>query len=65
MHKSFTLEDVARYSLEVFAETQANTIKASQRSGPSVLALQNILQYSKALRVSTTGSGGPLFLIMN
>jgi hypothetical protein len=65
MLKSFTLDDVARYSREVYMETHQNVNRVIGRPGPSALAVRNILQYSKALRVSATESGGPLFLIMN
>jgi hypothetical protein len=65
MHKPFTLEDLATYSFEVYLETHRSVKKAMQQTGPSNLVMRNILQYSKALRVSHTGSGGPLFLVMN
>ena len=65
MHKHLTLEDLAAYSFEVYFETQRSVKKAIQAPGPSKLVMRNILQYSKALRVSHTDSGGPLFLLMN
>jgi hypothetical protein len=65
MQKSFTLEDLSRYSREVYLETQRNVNRVMNAPGPSALAIRNILQYSKALRISTTKAGGPLFLILN
>jgi hypothetical protein len=64
MHKSFTLEDLVNYSEEVYKESHRFINKAIQKKAPSALVVRNILQYSRALRVKS-GSGGPLFLIMN
>lgn len=65
MQKPFTLEDLANYSLEVYLETHRSVKKAMHIARPSNLAIRNILQYSRALRVSDSGPGGPMFLIMN
>ena len=65
MQKPFTLEDLANYSLEVYLETHRSVRKAIEGARPSNLAVRNILQYSRALRVSDPGPGGPVFLIMN
>ena len=65
MQKPFTLEDLASYSLEVYLETQRSVKKAIDGASPSNLAIRNIMQYSRALRVSDPGPGGPVFLIMN
>ena len=65
MQKSFTLEDLAQYSREVYLETQKNVNKVIKKTGPSALVIRNILNYSKALKVSDPGSGKPVFLVMN
>lgn len=65
MQKSFTLEDLAKYSLEVYFETQWNMDHAVKKAGPGALAVRNILQYSKALTVRKTKAGESMFLLMN
>lgn len=65
MQSSFTLEDVAKYSLEVFLESRRNIKKAEKNERPSAVIIQNILQYSRALTVCKSEAGRPLLLLMN
>lgn len=65
MRKTFTLVDLARYSCEVNDHLHRMASRTLKRQGPSVLAVRNVLQYSKALAVSEKSDGGQLFMLMN
>jgi len=65
MQKSFTLEDLAKYSFEVYKETHRTLAKTMSKEGPGPLAIRNILNYSKALTVNESSSGDPFFLLLN
>jgi len=65
MLKSFTLEDLAKYSSEVNDVSHSRMTRTLKRQGPSALAVRNVLQYSKALAVRDGSAGGHLFMLMN
>jgi hypothetical protein len=65
MPKSFTLEDLAKYSCNLSETSRRGLTRTMKRQGPSALAVRNVLQYSKVLAVSGTSSGGHLFMLMN
>lgn len=65
MQKTFTLNDLAKYSSEIRRLTQRYINTPGREEGPSTLVIRNILQYSKALEVSKSNSFGTQFLLMN
>ena len=65
MLKSFTLEDLAKYSSEVNDTSHCMMTRTLKRQGPSALAVRNVLQYSKALSVRNGSNGGHLMMLMN
>jgi len=66
MEKSFTLKDLYQYAEEINQRIMERRIeKVNINSGPSELAIKNILGYSSALRVLKTASAGNVNLLVN
>lgn len=65
MTKRFTLDDLARYTAEVYKDSCRNLAGTLQKDGPSASVVSNILQYSRALAVRQSAIGEHSFLLMN
>ncbi len=65
MEKTFTLVDLQHYLEE--ARTVEKQVLARHRihSGPSKLALQNLISYSRALEILKTNAAGTIFHLAN
>jgi hypothetical protein len=65
MPKSFTLEDLAKYSCEINEDSSRSLTRTLKRQGPGAPAVRNILLYSKALVVNESRIGERMFMLMN
>ena len=65
MDKNTTLENLNQYTIEFNQDTCLETVIARIKKGPGKMAMQNILNYSKALMVQKTNTTGVINLLLN
>ena len=65
MEKFITINDLNQYAIEINRNLANPLIPACHRKTPGQMAMQNILNYSRALTVLKTNTAGTVSLLLN